>query len=116
MQHNKRQRKRAHLIYYLDILDIDSGANIGHLADITPEGIMIVSEAPVSVDKDFSFRLLLPSEISGRQDIEFKARCLWCKQDFIPDFYVSGYKIQDLTPQELKTVTDLINSYGFKSR
>jgi len=115
MRHNKRQLKRVHLIYYLRIFDIDSGADIGHLVDITPQGIMLISEKPIPVGKDFSFRMQLPSMVSGREEIFFSARCLWCKQDFIPEFYVSGYQIKDITPQEAKTISALINSYGFKS-
>jgi len=115
MYENKRQLKRVHLIYYLRIFDTDNGDVIGHLADITPQGIMIISEAPITEGKEFSFRMQLPGMVSGREEVHFSARCLWCKQDYIPDFYISGYQIKDITPQETKTITALINSYGFKS-
>ena len=112
---NSREDKRAHLIYYLNIIETDSGANFGHLADITPKGIMIVSESPIPVGKEFSFRMQLPNKISERDDVSFRARCLWCKKDYNPDFYISGYKIVDVASQEIEKITDLIKSYGFKS-
>ena len=54
MHHDKRQLKRVHLIYYLRIFDNDAGTAIGHLVDITTQGIMIISEEPVPAGKDFS--------------------------------------------------------------
>ena len=115
MHHDKRQLKRVHLIYYLRIFDNESGANIGHLVDITTQGIMMISEEVIPAGKDFSFKMQLPATITGREEIRFNARCLWCKKDFNPDFYVSGYQINEITSQEVKTITALINAYGFKS-
>jgi hypothetical protein len=113
--HDKRKLKRVHLIYYLRLFDNESGNHLGHLVDITTQGIMMISEEPVPIGKDYSFRMLLPGNITGREEINFGARCLWCRKDFNPDFYVSGFQIEDISPREVKTVTALINNYGFKS-
>ncbi|UCD66467.1 MAG: PilZ domain-containing protein [Deltaproteobacteria bacterium] len=115
MHHDKRQLKRVHLIYYLRIFDSNTGVNVGHLVDITTQGIMMISEEKVPVGEDFSFRMQLPATITGREEIQFSARCLWCKKDFNPDFYVSGYQIKEISSQEVKTITALMNAYGFKS-
>ena len=112
---NKRQLKRVHLIYYLRIFDSNSGENVGHLVDITIQGLMMISEEPIPTGKDFSLKMQLPGTITGREEIEFSAHSLWCKKDINPDFYVTGYKINNITPQEAKTITALINAYGFKS-
>jgi hypothetical protein len=113
--HDKRKLKRVHLIYYLRLFDNQTNDQVGHLVDITTEGIMMISEEPTPLGKDFSFKMQLPGDITGRDEIEFKARCLWCRKDFNPDFYVSGFKIEKTSPKELKTITTLINQYGFKS-
>ena len=115
MHDNKRQLKRVHLIYYLRIFDSKTGENVGHLVDITIQGIMMISEQPVSSGQDFSFKMQLPTTITGREEIEFTAHSLWCKKDINPDFYVTGYKINSITAHEAKTITALINAYGFKS-
>jgi hypothetical protein len=113
--HDKRKLKRVHLIYYLRIFDNESNIRVGHLVDITTEGIMLISEEPAPRGKDFSFRMQLPGNITGREEINFKARCLWSRKDFNPDFYVSGYTIEEISSKEVKTITALINQYGFKS-
>ena len=115
MHHDKRQLKRVHLIYYLRIFDTKSGKIVGHLVDITVQGIMMISEEPVATGKDYSYKMKLPGIIHGRDEIEFSAHCLWCKKDINPDFYVSGYSIKTVSSQDLKTIVSLINAYGFKS-
>ena len=115
MSHEKRKLKRVHLIYYLRIFDSNTGVNIGHLVDITTKGIMVISEEPAPTGKNFSFIMHLPATMSGRKTIQFKAHSLWCKKDINPDFYVSGYQIKEISPQEIETITALINEYGFKS-
>jgi hypothetical protein len=96
---NKRKLKRVHLIYYLRLFDNQTNDQVGHLVDITTEGIMMISAG----------------NITGRDEIEFQARSLWCRKDFNPDFYVAGFKIEKISAKELKTITALINQYGFKS-
>ena len=115
MHHDSRKLKRIHLIYYLRIFDINTGENVGHLVDITTEGLIMVSEDPIPTGKEYSYRMQLPETIIGRREIDFAAHCLWCRKDVNPDFYVSGYRINNITPQETKTITALINAYGFKS-
>ncbi|MDX1775732.1 MAG: PilZ domain-containing protein [Desulfobulbales bacterium] len=115
MTQEKRKLTRVQLIYYLRIFDSNTGTNIGHLVDITTEGIMVISEEPVPVNKDYTFIMHLPKTMSGREKIQFKAHCLWCRLDINPDFYVSGYRIMEIQPDELMTIKALINDYGFKS-
>jgi len=113
--HNKRKIRRIHLIYYLRLFDNETNIQVGHLVDITTEGIMMISEESMPMGKDISFKMHLPGIITGRDEINFRARCLWCRKDFNPDFFVSGYAIEKISPKEIKTITALINQYGFKS-
>jgi hypothetical protein len=116
MRREKRKKKRTHLIDYLEIIDSESGSVIGHLADISPQGIMMVGQEPIEVNKDFSFRLQLPATFTDPNMIDFKAHSLWCKKDVNPEFYVSGFNFSEISADEIKILTDLINSYGFISK
>ena len=55
--HEKRKIKRVHLIYYLRLFDKQTNNQVGHLVDITTEGIMMISEEPIEIGKDFSFKM-----------------------------------------------------------
>lgn len=111
-----RKHKRAHLFDYLEVLDRGTGLHIGHLADISPQGIMLVSKNPIPLKRDFSFRLQLPETVTDRKEINFRAFCLWCKEDFNPDFYVSGFHINEIEEYEMEIIKNLIKSHGFISR
>ena len=54
----KRKLNRRHLIYYLRVFDRDTSILIGHLVDITAEGIMLISEDPIETDNIFQLKML----------------------------------------------------------
>lgn len=103
MENEKRRLKRVHLIYYLRIFDSNTGVIVGHLVDITTQGIMLISEEPVPMGKDYSFRMHLPATIIGREKIEFSAHCLWCKKDINPDFLYPGIRLRQSAPKKRRS-------------
>jgi hypothetical protein len=110
---NKRKLKRRHLIYYLKVFDQITGQLMGHLVDITPEGIMLVSEKKIEINKSFNLRMELPAEILMQEEILFEATSLWCKKDINPDFYATGFRTILAEIGDLNLVERLVNRYGF---
>ena len=110
----KRNLKRRHLIYYLRIMDQETNELLGHLVDITSEGIMLISEAPLPLNKVFHLRMMLPKEIIGKEVLEFSAQSLWSKKDINPDFYDTGFKLIDLIEADARRVDQLIHHFGFQ--
>ena len=116
MHHNKRQVKRAHLIYYLRIFDSVTHREIGHLVDLSSQGMMIISEEPIPVGKELSCTMELPVPIDGCHEIAFTANCRWCKKDYNPAYYLSGCRFEDIRSEEVETIKYLINTFGFKRK
>lgn len=110
----KRTLKRRHLIYYLRIMDKVTNELMGHLVDITAEGLMVISETPFEANKEFHFRMMLPKEIIGKEDLEFSAVSLWTRKDVNPDFYDTGFKLLDLNEADMLRVDQLIHHFGFQ--
>ncbi|MBI9050985.1 MAG: PilZ domain-containing protein [Anaerolineaceae bacterium] len=110
----KRNLKRRHLIYYLRIMNRDTNELLGHLVDITAEGIMVISENQLEINKNFNFRMMLPKEIVGKEMLEFSAKSLWSKKDINPDFYDTGFKIDDMTEADSLRIDQLIHHFGFQ--
>jgi hypothetical protein len=110
----KRNLKRRHLIYYLRIMDKETNELIGHLVDITSEGIMLISEEPFEIDKVFHFRMMLPKEIIGKESLEFSVQSLWTKKDINPDFIDTGFKLLDLKEADAQRIDQLIHYFGFQ--
>lgn len=110
---DKRKLKRRHLIYYLRIFEAETGKHIGNLADITQEGIMIISEAPIQTKIIYSLNMVLPNKLRGKKEISFEAKCLWCKKDINPDFYVAGFQFINITESDKELIEMLIDRMGF---
>lgn len=110
---NKRRLKRRHLIYYLRVFDQSNGQLVGHLVDITKEGLMLISEQPLSVNETYHFRMVLPSEILSKVELTFTATVVWCKKDVNPDFYATGFSLSDIPTEDILIIESLIHRYGF---
>ncbi len=109
----QRQVSRRHLVFYLRVFDGMSNRVVGHLMDISSNGLMLLSDEPVPVNEDYRLRMRLPTEVIGRDEILFGAISRWCRQDENPDFYITGFKIQDMDDETEKAVSQLIEEFGF---
>ncbi len=109
----KRRLKRRHLVYYLKAYDRDGGNLVGNLVDITPEGVMLISEAPVEADTVFQLQVELPSGVSDRERLDIEVRSLWCKPDVNAGLFAAGFELRNADPQTAEDIEHLIAFYGF---
>jgi len=110
----KRKLKRRHLIYYLRVYDRQRETLLGHLADITIDGMMLMSEVQIQAGTDFAFRMTLPEGFEKTREITFEARSIWSKKDVNPDFYATGFKFNNINPDDEALIETLINDFGFR--
>jgi hypothetical protein len=110
----KRSMQRRHLVFYLRVFDGMSNEILGHLADISTRGIMLVSEKPIKPGRDFRLRLKLPKEVSGRDEILLDAVSCWSKQDSNPDFHLTGFEIAGLEADLEKQMHVLIRDFSLE--
>lgn len=109
----KRRFKRRHLIYYLRIYDGISSRVVGHAVDISQQGMMLLSDEPVTVHEEYRLRMRFPGVTSYDHDeLIFNAVCRWCRQDDNPAFFVAGFQIQNLLPEETRFIQSLIEEFG----
>ena len=111
---DKRKIKRRYLLYYMRIFDAATQHQIGNLVDITPRGIMIVSEQPRPEGETLRLRMELTDEVAEKPFMEFKALTRWCEPDIIPNLYNTGFEILDLTPDDAKIIQRIIMEFGFR--
>lgn len=108
-----RKVERRHLVFYLRVFDGMGSKVVGHIVDISPKGLMLISDNPVPVNEDYRLRMRLPAEIVDKDEIVIQATSRWCKQDENPDFYITGFQIHDLTPDIEKYINCLIEDFSF---
>lgn len=110
---DRRTLHRRHLIYYLKVFDRTTDELLGHLVDITEEGLMIVSENCAEAGKMIKMKMSLPREIEGQEEIEFDARSMWCRKDVNPSLFGVGFKFEFVDAATHQIIFELIHEFGF---
>ena len=108
----KRRIERRHLIYYLRVWDTAEDKLLGHLADVSTEGFMIVGETSVEVENEYALKMLLPSVSGDSEPLKFKARSCWSSNDVNRQFYDTGFQFTEISEQTVERIIDLIKEYG----
>ncbi len=111
----QRKLKRKQLIYYLSVFDRSTEQRIGQLVNITTEGVMLTSENPIKQNTVFQLKMTLPEKIKGRGHITFVAKSMWCRKGINPDFYDIGFRLLDISQEDIKIIESLIYDFSFKS-
>jgi Tfp pilus assembly protein PilZ len=111
---NERSIKRRHLFFYLQVTDLDSKKLLGYVVDITPKGLKIVSENDLAINKELNLKMNLPDEIGKTQQLQFRAKVVWCGADVNSDFYAIGLEMMDQDEQLIAIVEEMVNEYGFE--
>jgi len=116
-----RRQERTRLIYHLRVFDARKRKLLGHMTDITPEGLMLIGEKPVRAGREFSLRMDLPRNVTrngppGEQAAEgrplvFPARSIWCRRDGGEEFYSMGFRILSLEPSALEIIRALMRDF-----
>lgn len=114
MSEERRKLKRKYLVFFTRVFDRNSGQWFGNLADLSPEGLMLISEKPLPTGLDFSLSMDLPLDIFGTDRMDFDAHSIWCQPDIDPNFYNTGFKFADIAAQDAKIIQQIIEVYGIR--
>ncbi len=110
---NKRNLKRRHLFYYLRVFNRATGEVLGHLVDMTTQGINLISEKPIETDTIFQLQIELPEEVAEQGKVSFDAESVKCVRDINPDFFSTGFKIVNIDQDNTQILQFLISDFGF---
>lgn len=108
-----RKQKRHHLVYYLKVVDPQTGEPIGRLVDISPIGIMLVSENPLEVGQHVAVRLNLPEGGNWPEQLDLTCETVWRHRDVNPEYYAHGLKFLEPAREIEFVIKDLIDEFGF---
>ncbi len=111
---DRRRLKRRHVIFYSRVFDRNTGALLGHLMDITVEGLMLISDSPLDAGTNYHLRMDLPEDVKAKPYLSFDAICLWSRPDINPAFYNAGFKVLNMTQDDIDLVENMIDEYGFR--
>lgn len=110
----KRELKRRHPVYYLQVINLESGESLGYLIDINAIGIMLAGQSSTPEGKVYKVAIQLPEEINGDKAIFLTVSGVWNEFDPLLSKTRSGFKIEESTEKELEKINWLIENFGFK--
>lgn len=109
----RRRFKRRLLVYHLEVFDAESGESVGRMVDITPDGMMLVSNRSTELNSILRLWVDLPSEVLGNKRITFTAKAQWCRHDINPDLFDTGLQFTDISDKSIETIIGLIIDFAF---
>jgi hypothetical protein len=110
----RRKLKRKYMVFFGRVFDLTTTQPIGNVADITPAGIMIISNQPIELNKVFKLRLDLPEHIFGIDHLDLEGRSIWQSPDIDPMHYNTGFKLLNITPEQTDIIDRIIQEYGIR--
>lgn len=108
---DRRAETRKHLIFFIRIVHAHSGQLLGHLVNITPTGLALISEIPPVVNETYAVKMSMPKDYRGLMELQFRLRCIWTRIDE-EELHLSGYEVFDLTELEQAALTWLVKRFG----
>ncbi|MCP3672481.1 MAG: PilZ domain-containing protein [Gammaproteobacteria bacterium] len=95
----------------IEVLDLTRGQTVGHLANISSGGFMLVArEYEIQPNMVFQFRFFFPKPIMGRDSIDCGAESLWCDPAVDEKGYWAGFQIIDISDEEAELIRYLMDS------
>jgi hypothetical protein len=104
----RRRKIRNRLAFPAVVIDSSNGNVVGHIGNITPEGVMLRSDHALQIDEIFSLQIPLPDEIEGCSRLNVKAHSLWSERASDPAVYVTGLEFLDISAAESRIIELLI--------
>ena len=81
---------------------------LGHVVNVTTEGIMLISEKPLAIDCEFQLKMEIPVDGENSAEIELDARSIWSKPDVDPFYYNTGFQFIHCSDKAVNTISSLI--------
>ena len=110
---NRRKLKRVQSPYYLKVEDANTNRLIGHLVNISTDGMMLISKAPVRTDTAFKLKMSLPIAAKESKEITFETISRWCMKSADSNSYDVGFQLQDISREDIKVIKKFIRDSWF---
>lgn len=111
----RRKLKRKYLVFFTRLFDRETGQLLGYLANLTAEGMMLISETPLIKGRIYRMHMELAEEFFSKPHLDFEARCMWCQPENIaPQFYNAGFLFVTIAPEDIQIIDQIIKEYTIR--
>jgi hypothetical protein len=104
----KRKTPRKIADDVLVVSDQHTNITLGQVANISAEGLMLISNQPFAAGSVYELDLKLPRLVKGHSMISFGAEVAWSTPGSQPGTHWSGFRIIDASADDVLTIDELI--------
>ena len=94
----------------LIVIERDTGEPVGHIVNMSVEGLMVVSEKCADVSRIIECNVLLPGEYHGREQLRFDAEVRWCSESEVDGMMIIGLRITEIDNIGKKIIVKLLEN------
>ena len=114
IKNNNRIELRRHLLFYLDITDLEKNESIGKLGDINNSGILLLLDFELKKNERLSLGINIPKSLKLDKELfKIQAEVRWCRKTQKPGMYEAGCLLSDLDSEAEAFIETLIGKIGF---
>lgn len=117
---NNRKVKRHELTLSLNVFNAERDRLLGALADITTEGLLLLSEDEIPLQREYFLEIRLEAMNAAlfyndgeNKQVRFKAFSLWQSQTD-EGYYKTGFRVLHITPADLVSISYMIRKFRKK--
>lgn len=105
---DERNQERWLLIHALRVYNAENNDLLGHVVNVTTEGILLISESPLPTDKEYQLKMAFSMGDGESANIELDARSVWTKADDDPHFHKTGFQFTFCSEESIEAISTLI--------
>ena len=107
----QRSNQRHHLGVDIDLINRENGEALGRLCDVSPQGLMIISDDCPQIGAEFEVVIQVPEE--GTENLELTVTCRWARLGEVEDSFEAGFLVEEITSDQLLALSTLAQKYDF---
>jgi len=97
-----RRAKRKPPSRPIQVINAMTGASVGHVGNLSINGMMLIGDAPLREDALFQFVFHLPDPKGNEVALEIGMHEQWSEPASVPGQFWAGFRIIDIAPHDLE--------------
>ena len=114
-ERQKRKLERKNLVYFPEVVNVDTAEVIGRIIDLTTEGFLLVCDNPMEEGSVINATVNWVDEFRKETSFSCKISIVWCKDDVNPNYKALGCQIDNISDSNRESIKRLIRKWGFPS-
>lgn len=94
----------------LEVYDLDSGHLLGRVVDLHAEGLMLLSEQPIELNRAWALQVNLPMNLNGMSEFMLDAESRWNRESIAGGQYWTGLQFTHLPEDSRLCIERMVSS------